>query len=184
MTCTRRSHASRPSPQGSYASDPSERHATCAPRESFSLSNQDLQNTRTPTEASATILIVTHEDTVRSVTKRILERRKFRIREARDIDEALAAFHECPDEIRGAVLDLALPGGGAEALAGEMRRFRPLFPILFTGNHTEAASSMWVRPDPANDYLAKPFGLETLAAKAEHLFGDQLVAGGGDWGSA
>jgi DNA-binding NtrC family response regulator len=124
--------------------------------------------------ASPTILIVAREPTVRSVTRRILERRRFRTLEACDDREAIAVFRENASEIQGVVVDLGMPGAGAESVARECRRSHPTLPILFTGGYSEGSSSIRVMPDPTTDFLAKPFGLDALAEKAEGLFGGSL----------
>ena len=118
-----------------------------------------------------TILIVARESTVRSVTRRILERRSFRTLEARDAQEAIALFRAHLRELQGVIVDLGMPEAGAEAIASEIRRSQPTLPILFTGSYGEDASSKRVSPDSVTGFLPKPFGLDALARKAEDLFG-------------
>lgn len=126
---------------------------------------------------TATILIVAREPSVRSVTRRILERSCFRTLEACDDEEAIAVFHAHGSDIHGVVLDLGMRDAAAESLAGELRRDQPTLPILFTGGYGERASSIRVSPDQTTGFLAKPFGMDALAAKAEFLFGGPTSAG-------
>jgi DNA-binding NtrC family response regulator len=121
---------------------------------------------------NATILIVAREPSVRSVTRRILERQSFRTLEACNVREAIAVFHAHSREVQGAILDLGMPEAGADQVAGEFRRAQPALPILFTGSHGEDASSKWVKPGPTTGFLPTPFGLDALAEKADDLFGD------------
>ena len=120
----------------------------------------------------ATILIVAREPSVRSVTRRILERQSFRTLEACDVPEAIAVFHAHFREVQGAILDLGMPAAGADRVAGEFRRAQPALPILFTGSYGEDASSKRVKPGPTTGFLPTPFGLDALAEKAEDLFGE------------
>lgn len=128
-------------------------------------------------EVSATILIVAREPSVRSVTRRILERSRFHTLEACDDEEAIAVFHAHGADIHGVVLDLGMRDTAAETLAGELRRDQPTLPILFTGGYGERASSIRVNPDRTTGFLAKPFGMNALAAKAADLFGGPPSAG-------
>ena len=126
---------------------------------------------------NATILIVAREPSVRSVTRRILERRNFRTLEACDVREAIAVFHEHFREVHGAILDLGMPEAGADQVAGEFRRAQPALPILFTGSYGEDVSSKRVKPGPTTGFLPTPFGLDALAEKADDLFGEPSTHG-------
>ncbi len=126
---------------------------------------------------NATILIVAHEPSVRSVTRRILERQSFRTLEACDVREAIAVFHTHFREVQGAILDLGMPEAGADRVAGEFRRAQPALPILFTGSQGEDASSRWMKPGPTTGFLPTPFGLDALAEKADDLFGEPSTHG-------
>jgi len=127
--------------------------------------------------ANATILIVARERLVRAVTRRILERQSFRILEACNAREAIAVFHANAREVHGAVVDLGMPGTGADRIAGEFRRTQPTLPILFTGSYGADVSAQRMIPDPTTGFLATPFGLEALAKKAGNLFGAASIPG-------
>jgi DNA-binding NtrC family response regulator len=129
------------------------------------------------TAANTTILIVAREPSVRSVTRRILERQSFRTLEARDVSEAIAVFHEHAREVQGVILDLGMPAAGADRVAGEFRRAQPALPILFTGSYGDDASSEGMKPGPTTGFLATPFGLDALAEKAGDLFGEPSTHG-------
>jgi DNA-binding NtrC family response regulator len=138
-------------------------------RHEIASASEDVVNT--------TILIVAHEPSVRSVTRRILERQRFRTLEARDVREAISVFHAHARELQGAILDLGMPEAGVDRVAEEFRRARPALPILFTGSYGDDASSSQLKPDPTTDFLPTPFGLEALAEKAGHLFGEPSTRG-------
>ena len=121
---------------------------------------------------SATILIVAREPSVRSVTRRILERQSFRTLEARNAREAIDVFRAHSREVHGAILDLGMPEAGADRVAGEFRRTQPALPILFTGSYGDDSSPKRMTSDPTTGFLPTPFGLDALAEKAEALFGE------------
>lgn len=122
--------------------------------------------------AHAMILVVAREPSVRSVTRRILERKRFRTLEARDDREAIAVFHAHSREVQGVILDLGMPEAGADRVAVEIRRAQPALPILFTGSFGGDESSEKLEPGPTTGFLPTPFGLEALAEKAGELFGN------------
>lgn len=119
----------------------------------------------------ATLLIVEAEHSVRSVTRRMLERCGFRTLVACGGDEALALFDGRPESITGVVLDLGLPGTDAEALFRSLRSARSDLPILFTGGCGQAAAVARLVGAAETEFLPKPFGLDALGDKAHHLFG-------------
>jgi DNA-binding NtrC family response regulator len=132
----------------------------------------EVQRAPEDVDISATILIVAREPSVRSVTRRILERQSFRTLEARNVREAIDVFHANSSEVHGAILDLGMPEAGANRVAGEFRRARPALPILFTGSYGDDPSPKRMKPDPTTGFLPTPFGLDALAEKAEALFGE------------
>jgi DNA-binding response OmpR family regulator len=121
-------------------------------------------------ERGSTVLIVETERSVRSVTRRMLERCGFRTLVACDGDEALALFDDHLRGITGVVLELGLPGMDAEALFRALRSARPDLPILFTGGCGQGAAAARLVGAAGTDFLPKPFGLDSLGDKASQLF--------------
>ncbi len=104
-----------------------------------------------------TILIVDDEEPLRRLMARILERAGHAIRTAGDGDEALQALREGGREIDLVVLDVILPGGGAQTILPAMLEERPdLRVILASGD--ELPESLRSRLQSVGGaFLRKPF---------------------------
>jgi len=108
---------------------------------------------------AGTILVVDDEDAVRSMTARFLGRCGYRVLEAADGRDGLAAFRRERDSVALVLLDLSMPTmSGREALEA-MRDIDPeVRVIIFTGDPTRAEE---IGGDVT--VLEKPFALEELA---------------------
>lgn len=118
-----------------------------------------------------TILLVEDEAAVRSLTKRILSQKGYRVLEASDgaIALRLAAGHV--GEIDLVVTDVAMPNLGGRGMVEELRELSPEIRILFMSGIPKED----VFPDKAAanrmPYLQKPFTAETLLSEVREALG-------------
>ena len=95
---------------------------------------------------------------VRSFIATTLEEHGYRVREASDGRQGLAAIdRETPDLV---VLDFIMPGLSGAEVARQIRSKRPEQPILFVSGYSETEAVKETAPDAP--LLAKPFRAETL----------------------
>lgn len=114
------------------------------------------------TSASATILIVDDEETVRVVAGRILESCGYRTVLAGDGREALEIFRKRPDQFGAVLLDLTMPHMNGEEAFRELRRLKPDVPIvLMSGFSKEDSVDRFASRDRAG-FVSKPFDRQTL----------------------
>lgn len=102
------------------------------------------------------ILVVDDEDPVRSLVRRVLARRGYRLIEARDCEEARRVAAAWPAEIDVLLTDVKLPDCTGPDLYEEIRTMRPTIRPVFMTGLTEFTADAPV--------LLKPFTLEQLAA--------------------
>jgi len=118
-----------------------------------------------------TILLVEDEEAVRSLAKRILSQKGYRVLEASDgaIALRLAAGHV--GEIDLVLTDVAMPNLGGRGMVEELRELSPDIRILFMSGIPKED----VFPDKAAAnrmaYLQKPFTSETLLAEVREALG-------------
>jgi CheY-like chemotaxis protein len=118
-----------------------------------------------------TILLVEDEEAVRSLAKRILSQKGYRVLEASDgaIALRLAAGHV--GEIDLVLTDVAMPNLGGRGMVEELRELSPDIRILFMSGIPKED----VFPDKAAakrmPYLQKPFTSETLLAEVREALG-------------
>jgi CheY-like chemotaxis protein len=94
-----------------------------------------------------TILLVEDEPALRLMTRRLLERKGYRIREATDGQEALEVWQSHAGEISLLLTDIIMPGEmtGRE-LAERLWRQRPGLKVIFTSGYTSCRSRARLGP--------------------------------------
>ena len=122
--------------------------------------------------ATATILVVEDEQQVRTLIVRLLERRGYRVLEAENGREALAAVRDDVGQLALVITDLVMPEMGGEALMRELAKLRSDLPCLcMTGYSQEEVASL-NELDPTN-VIEKPFSPATFLERV-----DSLISGG------
>jgi DNA-binding response OmpR family regulator len=120
------------------------------------------------TPAKKTILVVDDEPDIVLGLRDALEFEGFRVIAAAKGKEALAlARSEDPDAI---VLDLMLPDVNGYAVCEELRRQRPLVPIIMLTARSQEADKIRGLDVGADDYVTKPFGVNELIARMRAIF--------------
>ena len=118
-----------------------------------------------------TILLVEDEEAVRSLAKRLLTQKGYRVLEASDgaIALRLAAGHV--GEIDLVLTDVAMPNLGGRGMVEELRELSPDLRVLFMSGYLKEE----VFPDKAaakrTPYLQKPFTGETLLSEVRAALG-------------
>ena len=108
--------------------------------------------------APLSVLVIDDDPDVRGFIANSLEEQGYRVREAGDGREGLAAIErETPDLV---VLDFIMPGLSGAEVARHIRAKRPDQPILFVSGYSETEAVKRTAPDAT--VLAKPFRAEAL----------------------
>jgi PAS domain S-box-containing protein len=122
--------------------------------------------------AGATVLLVEDEETVRSLTRRVLWRGGYHVLEAADGEQALDLARGHEGRIDLLLTDVVMPGGGGRKLAAAMRTLRPETPVLYmSGYPGDAVAEHGL--EPGVNLLQKPFSPVTLL----HRVGEALRPG-------
>jgi len=107
---------------------------------------------------AASILVIDDDPDVRGFIVTSLEEQGYRVREASDGREGLAALErETPDLV---VLDFIMPGLSGADVARQIRARHPHQPILFVSGYSETEAVK--RTAPEAPLLAKPFRADAL----------------------
>jgi len=124
---------------------------------------------------SGTIMVVDDDPQIRRVARRILEGRGYRVREAANGAEALAAHDAHGPEISLVVLDMAMPVmGGAECFTALRARDPDLRVLLVSGYAIEEDARRCLA-DGAIGFLDKPYTVDVFsAAVAGAIRGGQI----------
>jgi signal transduction histidine kinase len=121
-----------------------------------------------------TILVVEDEETVRSLTRQILEQRGYSVRTASCGEEAMEECKRADWEIDLLITDVVLPGGtdGPE-LVSQLEKEYPGLPVLFISGYTDNAIAHHGLLNPGVHFLQKPFLPRELHCKVRDLLDGQ-----------
>jgi CheY-like chemotaxis protein len=108
--------------------------------------------------APVSVLVIDDDPDVRGFIAASLEEQGYRVRQASEGREGLAALErELPDLV---VLDFIMPGMSGAAVASEIRAKHPKQPILFVSGYSESDAVKSTAPDAS--LLTKPFRADAL----------------------
>jgi len=122
---------------------------------------------RAPPGEGETVLLAEDDEQVRRLAVEVLTRAGYRVRVARDGEEAEALFLQAPGEVRLAVLDVVMPRRGGREVAERLQRVRPGLPVLFASGYSpeQLPESL----PPGHLVLKKPYRPEELLARVRQL---------------
>ena len=133
------------------------------------LPAEDLPQPHVPeapevTPGSETILVAEDEDGVRTLVRRVLERRGYEVLEACSGVEALDVAERHRGRIHLLLTDVVMPGMGGRELSARLTEQRPETRVLFMSGYTDDQTLRRGLFDPDVAFLAKPFSSQDLSA--------------------
>jgi PAS domain S-box-containing protein len=109
-----------------------------------------------PPGGSETILLAEDSDSVRALSRDLLEKFGYRVVEAADGEAAVERFRERREEIRLAILDVIMPRKNGRQACEEMLALRPDLKVLFTSGYTADIFQRDGGPAAGRPFLSKP----------------------------
>ena len=120
-----------------------------------------------PDRGSGVVLITEDEDTIRALSRRILEREGYTVLEARDGREAIRVAAGYPSRIDLLITDMVMPNLGGSELFSHLRLLRPDLRVLFVSGYTDEDLIRRGLAEVGSAFLQKPFAAKALAAAAK-----------------
>ena len=118
---------------------------------------------------TGTILLVEDEAAVRSLARRILTQKGYRVLEASDGAIALRVAAGHVGEIDLVLTDVAMPVLGGRGLVEELRELSPGIRVLFMSGYPR--EEVFADKKDHTPYLQKPFTSETLLSEVRNALG-------------
>ena len=112
-----------------------------------------------------TILLAEDEDTLRALTRHLLELYGYRVLEACDGNQALRLSEQTADQIHVLLTDVVMPGINGRILADQLKQKRPDVKVVFMSGYTGQRVGEKDILEPGSLFLQKPFTREGLARK-------------------
>lgn len=116
-----------------------------------------------------TILIVEDEKGLRSMLRKHLVMRGYKVLQAADGDEALHLFGQNKDRIRLVLTDLVMPKMRGHDLISKLRQLKPNTPIICMSGYSEKVHIPENGDSETLRYLQKPFKPEALHALVQNM---------------
>jgi len=125
---------------------------------------------------TARILVVDDEPPIRRFLRTALTAQDYRVEEAGDGEAALDFLARNPVDL--VILDLGLPGMDGLEVVRRLRAQGSVTPIIILSSRDDEAGKVAALDLGADDYVAKPFGMEELAARIRAALRHRLQQGG------
>jgi CheY-like chemotaxis protein len=113
--------------------------------------------------------LVEDEELVRSLAKRVLERKGYRVFTALSAADALELFPTIPVRVELVVTDVVMPGMGGRELAERLRDRQPGLRVLFMSGYTTDEVLRQGIEAEAEHFIQKPFTPDGLARKVRDV---------------
>ena len=118
---------------------------------------------------SGVILIVDDEQTIRDVTRRMLEKFGFSVLTADDGSHGVEVFREAAQDVAAVLLDMTMPNmSGAEAFHA-IRAIHPTVPILLTSGFSEQEATHQFGGADLAGFIQKPYRPAELLQKIKGI---------------
>ena len=131
--------------------------------------------TKSPTtfgwKSKGQVLLVDDEETVRNLTRRMLERVGLTVISAEDGLQAVEIFKQKAAEIALVVLDLTMPHLDGEACFRELRLLRPDVKVILSSGYNEQDVVNMFAGKGLAGFIQKPYTSEDLIAKVRDVLG-------------
>lgn len=126
-----------------------------------------------------TILLVEDEDSVREVTRHVLESAGYLVLEASSAEQALAVFRRFEGSVHLLLTDVVMPNMSGAELAVRLKAMHPEFVTMFMSGYSGTAGLPHADFGPPNYYIQKPFSITMLLARVAEALTVPMPRGSG-----
>jgi len=128
-----------------------------------------LSSESLPAVSTETILLVEDEESVRTLSRRVLEKHGYRVLEASSGEVALEKLRECAERIHLLLTDLVMPAMAGTELASRLKAEHPDLRVLFMSGYTDDAVVRSGLLSRGHAFLQKPFTPSGLVRKVRDV---------------
>jgi len=112
-----------------------------------------------------TILLVEDEESVREVTRQVLENAGYVVLEASSAEQAMTVFRRFEGPINLLLTDVVMPGMSGAELAAKLKAMRSGFVTIFMSGYSGKAGLSQAALQMADYFVQKPFSISILLSR-------------------
>ena len=131
----------------------------------------DQAEERSDWKGSGTVLIIDDEETIRAVTKQMLEMMGFSVLTANDGRAGLVVYQDRMDDIVCVLLDLTMPHMGGEETLRQLRQIRGKISVILSSGYNEQEVMERFSGKQVTGFIQKPYSSSTLKEKLRDVLG-------------
>jgi DNA-binding NtrC family response regulator len=120
------------------------------------------------------VLLADDEEQFTKSLAKVLKNRNMEVLTARDGASALQLLAQSECDV--VVLDLRMPGMDGLAVMGEIRKTRPILPVILLSGHVDIESCTLACDGGAAEVLMKPCPIDTLTTAIENACERKVIA--------
>jgi two-component system cell cycle sensor histidine kinase/response regulator CckA len=139
------------------------------PRVEEQITSGKSQELISAPRGTETILLVEDDESVRALSRRILQSSGFTVLEAGHGEEAIRVCERHQGHIHLLVSDVVMPGLGGRQLAERLLTLRPELKVLYLSGYTDDAVMRHGVLEEQVHFLQKPFSTAALARKVREV---------------
>jgi hypothetical protein len=133
--------------------------------------NTPADKTQDHSKGKETVLIVEDRPEVRNLVMDALQDSGYQVLEAGEGAEALQVAARHPGQIHLLVTDIIMPRMSGKELADRLKQLRPEIKVLYMSGYAADVISSRGSLDSGEDFIAKPFALDSLLTKVREVLG-------------
>lgn len=114
-------------------------------------------------QGKETILLVDDEQTVRKVTRALLERTGYRVLTARNGEDAIKLYRKKRDRIDMVLLDMIMPNMGGAETYDRLKEINPNIRVLLSSGYSINGQAVQILEQGCDGFVQKPFGIAKLS---------------------
>jgi PAS domain S-box-containing protein len=121
---------------------------------------RDQPDERQPWHGKGHVLLADDEETIRAVSKRMLEKLGFEVALACNGEDAVEKYRAAPESFDAVILDLTMPKLDGEQTFRELRRIRPDVRVILSSGYNEQDVTQRFAGKRLAGFIQKPYKLE------------------------
>ena len=121
-----------------------------------------LEHRESPRGNGETVLVIDDEPMIIDIGRAMLCKLGYKVITAGEVELGLEYFNDRKDEIDIVILDVVMPGANGRDILREIRRVKPLVPVILSSGYDRSVIEEDFSADGNLFFMQKPYSLDDL----------------------